>query len=110
MATTVPTVPTERCFLGNGTEYRGVASTTASGLSCLAWNSDLLYQELHVDSVGAAVLLGLGPHAYCRNPDKDERPWCYVVKDNALSWEYCRLSACGADTLIGWGQRRGGAP
>ncbi|XP_006504095.1 hepatocyte growth factor activator isoform X2 [Mus musculus] len=87
-------VPTEHCFLGNGTEYRGVASTAASGLSCLAWNSDLLYQELHVDSVAAAVLLGLGPHAYCRNPDKDERPWCYVVKDNALSWEYCRLTAC----------------
>nr|XP_020020902.1 hepatocyte growth factor activator isoform X2 [Castor canadensis] len=86
--------PAERCFLGNGTDYRGVASTSASGLSCLAWNSDLLYQELHVDSVGAAALLGLGPHAYCRNPDKDERPWCYVVKDNALSWEYCRLAAC----------------
>uniref|UniRef100_A0A8C9PNM1 Hepatocyte growth factor activator serine protease n=1 Tax=Spermophilus dauricus TaxID=99837 RepID=A0A8C9PNM1_SPEDA len=87
-------VPTERCFLGSGTEYRGVASTAASGLGCLAWNSDLLYQELHVDSVGAAALLGLGPHAYCRNPDKDERPWCYVVKDNALSWEYCRLASC----------------
>lgn len=67
MATTVPAVPTERCFLGNGTEYRGVASTAASGLSCLAWNSDLLYQELHVDSVAAAALLGLGPHAYCRS-------------------------------------------
>ncbi|XP_077731834.1 hepatocyte growth factor activator serine protease isoform X2 [Canis aureus] len=87
-------VPSQRCFVGNGTEYRGVASTAASGLSCLAWNSDLLYQELHVDSVGAAALLGLGPHAYCRNPDKDERPWCYVVKDSALSWEYCRLAAC----------------
>uniref|UniRef100_A0A8C6HWD1 Serine protease HGFAC n=1 Tax=Mus spicilegus TaxID=10103 RepID=A0A8C6HWD1_MUSSI len=87
-------VPTEHCFLGNGTEYRGVASTVAPGPSCLACNFDLLYQELHVDSVAAAVLLGLGPHAYCRNPDKDERPWCYVVKDNALSWEYCRLTAC----------------
>lgn len=64
---TVPTVPNELCTQGNGTEYRGVASTTASGLSCLAWNSDLLYQELHVDSVGAAALLGLGPHAYCRS-------------------------------------------
>ncbi|KAK2492204.1 hypothetical protein MC885_012675 [Smutsia gigantea] len=87
-------VPTQRCFTGNGTDYRGVASRAASGLSCLAWNSDLLYQELHVDSVGAAALLGLGPHAYCRNPDEDERPWCYVVKDSALSWEYCRLAAC----------------
>ncbi|XP_012928597.1 hepatocyte growth factor activator isoform X3 [Heterocephalus glaber] len=87
-------VPSERCFMGNGTEYRGVASTAASGLGCLAWNSDLLYQELHVDSVGTAALLGLGPHAFCRNPDKDEKPWCYVVKEHALSWEYCRLAAC----------------
>ncbi|ELK06551.1 Hepatocyte growth factor activator [Pteropus alecto] len=87
-------VPAQRCFTGSGTEYRGVASTAASGLSCLAWNSDLLYQELHVDSVGAAALLGLGPHAYCRNPDQDERPWCYVLKDQALSWEYCPLEAC----------------
>ena len=62
-----PTVPAQPCFVGSGTEYRGVASTAASGLSCLAWNSDLLYQELHVDSVGAAALLGLGPHAYCRS-------------------------------------------
>ncbi|KAM9238037.1 hepatocyte growth factor activator [Dugong dugon] len=89
-------VPAQRCFVGNGTQYRGVASTAASGLACLAWNSDLLYQELHVDSVGAAALLGLGPHAYCRNPDNDEKPWCYVVKDHTLSWEYCRLAACGS--------------
>ena len=162
--TVLPTVPSQHCFEGSGAEYRGVAGTAASGLSCLAWNSDLLYQELHVDSVGAAALLGLGPHAYCRsalacptphhlmrrgwglswgrgqahgaqghnvhpqaercwgggiggptlpgpptpltarppasprarNPDKDQRPWCYVVKDSALSWEYCRLDACGA--------------
>ncbi|XP_069924090.1 hepatocyte growth factor activator isoform X3 [Oryctolagus cuniculus] len=87
-------VPAQRCFLGNGSEYRGVADTAASGLSCLPWNSDLLYQELHVDSVAAAALLGLGPHAYCRNPDRDERPWCYVMKDHTLSWEYCRLEAC----------------
>uniref|UniRef100_A0A2K6K420 HGF activator n=1 Tax=Rhinopithecus bieti TaxID=61621 RepID=A0A2K6K420_RHIBE len=95
-----PAVPDERCFLGNGTGYRGAASTSASGLSCLAWNSDLLYQELHVDSVDAAALLGLGPHAYCRNPDNDERPWCYVVKDSALSWEYCRLEACESLTRV----------
>ncbi|XP_064142254.1 hepatocyte growth factor activator isoform X2 [Loxodonta africana] len=93
-------VPAERCFVGNGVQYRGVASRAASGLSCLAWNSDLLYQELHVDSVGAAALLGLGPHAYCRNPDKDERPWCYVVKDNTLSWEYCHLVACDGETEV----------
>lgn len=43
------------------------------------------------------------PLSASRNPDKDERPWCYVVKDNTLSWEYCHLAACGMDTLRGWG-------
>lgn len=77
---TVPTVPNELCIQGNGTDYRGVASTTASGLSCLAWNSDLLYQELHVDSVGAAALLGLGPHAYCRSASSGHSDSFYVGK------------------------------
>lgn len=61
-----PAEPAQRCIVGAGTDYRGVAGTAASGLPCLAWNSDLLYQELHVDTVDAAALLGLGPHAYCR--------------------------------------------
>ncbi|XP_027692243.1 hepatocyte growth factor activator [Vombatus ursinus] len=87
-------VPGETCYLGNGTDYRGIAKKTISGQSCLPWNSDLLYQELHVDSVEKAVHLGLGPHSYCRNPDSDEKPWCYIMKDNTLSWEYCNISAC----------------
>ncbi|KAJ7419036.1 hypothetical protein WISP_56455 [Willisornis vidua] len=58
-------VPSHRCYVGNGTEYRGIAKTTISGHSCLPWDSDLLYQELHVDSIGKAVQLGLGPFPYC---------------------------------------------
>ncbi|KAF4796499.1 HGF activator [Turdus rufiventris] len=60
-------VPNQRCYIGNGTDYRGTAKTTISGHSCLPWNSDLLYRELHVDSIGKAVQLGLGPFPYCRS-------------------------------------------
>ncbi|KFW78474.1 Hepatocyte growth factor activator, partial [Manacus vitellinus] len=89
-------VPSHRCYVGNGTEYRGTAKTTISGHSCLPWNSDLLYQELHVDSTGKAVQLGLGPFPYCRNPDGDEKPWCYIMKNNSLSWEYCDIPTCAS--------------
>lgn len=41
---------------------------------------------------------------HSRNPDKDERPWCYVLKDHALSWEYCHLVACGVQSLRGGGE------
>ncbi|EMP35560.1 Protein Dok-7 [Chelonia mydas] len=87
-------LPRQRCYSGNGTEYRGVVKTTVSGHSCVPWNSDLLYQELHVDSVEKAVQLGLGPYSYCRNPDNDEKPWCYIMKENTLSWEYCNITSC----------------
>lgn len=63
-----------------------MASKAASGLSCLAWNSDLLYQELHVDSVGAAALLGLGPHAYCRSALAQPTPGRLLQGGQGRSW------------------------
>uniref|UniRef100_A0A8C9JXK2 HGF activator n=1 Tax=Panthera tigris altaica TaxID=74533 RepID=A0A8C9JXK2_PANTA len=36
-----------------------------------------------------------GGQIRCEGTHKDQRPWCYVVKDSALSWEYCRLDVCG---------------
>lgn len=54
------------CYNSRGTDYRGVARTTVSGSRCLAWNSDLLYDELHVGTVDTSPLRGLGNHAFCR--------------------------------------------
>lgn len=54
------------CYNSRGTDYRGVANTTVSGGQCLTWNSDLLYDELHVGTVDASPLSGLGAHAFCR--------------------------------------------
>uniref|UniRef100_A0A8D0EDJ0 HGF activator n=1 Tax=Salvator merianae TaxID=96440 RepID=A0A8D0EDJ0_SALMN len=87
-------VPSHLCFSGNGTDYRGITKKTVSGYDCLPWNSDFLHQELHDDFVKNPLQLGLGPHAYCRNPDDDEKPWCYTVEENSLSWEYCNISVC----------------
>ncbi|XP_036407537.1 hepatocyte growth factor activator [Megalops cyprinoides] len=86
--------PEAECYENNGTEYRGTANVTISGARCLPWNSDLLNDELHVDNVENAALLGLGEHAFCRNPDDDEMPWCYIMKETEISWEYCDISPC----------------
>nr|XP_057922521.1 hepatocyte growth factor activator isoform X1 [Doryrhamphus excisus] len=86
--------PDSECYNSRGTSYRGVASTAASGTQCLPWNSDLLYNELHVGTVAAAPLKGLGEHAYCRNPDGDKKPWCYTLSKGAISWEYCAVPSC----------------
>ncbi|GAA6216291.1 hepatocyte growth factor activator isoform X1 [Lates japonicus] len=86
--------PEAECYNSRGRGYRGLASTTVSGARCLPWNSDLLHDELHVGTVVASPLKGLGEHAYCRNPDGDKKPWCYTLNDGAISWEYCDVPSC----------------
>ncbi|XP_023286987.1 hepatocyte growth factor activator isoform X1 [Seriola lalandi dorsalis] len=86
--------PETECYNSRGKRYRGLADTTVSGARCLPWNSDLLYDELHVGTVVASPLRGLGEHAYCRNPDGDKMPWCYTLNDDAISWEYCDVPSC----------------
>ncbi|XP_037614724.1 hepatocyte growth factor activator isoform X2 [Sebastes umbrosus] len=86
--------PETECYNSRGTDYRGVVGTTVSGARCVAWNSDLLYDELHVGTLVASPLRGLGEHTYCRNPDKDKMPWCYTLNDGAISWEYCDVPNC----------------
>lgn len=58
--------PETECYSSRGTGYRGVVGTTVSGARCLPWNSDLLFDELHVGTVAASPLRGLGEHAFCR--------------------------------------------
>ncbi|XP_041132843.1 hepatocyte growth factor activator-like isoform X1 [Polyodon spathula] len=86
--------PEAGCYQDNGTNYRGVAWTTISGSTCLPWNSDLLSEEFDMESVEKAHALGLGAHAFCRNPDEDEMPWCYILKETKVSWEYCDILPC----------------
>uniref|UniRef100_UPI003AAB88B3 hepatocyte growth factor activator isoform X1 n=1 Tax=Centroberyx gerrardi TaxID=166262 RepID=UPI003AAB88B3 len=86
--------PETECYNNRGTDYRGVVGSTVSGAHCLPWNSDLLHDELHVGTVVAAPLRGLGEHAYCRNPDGDKMPWCYTLNHGAISWENCDVPSC----------------
>ncbi|XP_076017050.1 hepatocyte growth factor activator serine protease [Genypterus blacodes] len=86
--------PETECYNSRGKRYRGVVGVTLTHARCLPWNSDLLYNELHVGTVVAAPLRGLGDHAFCRNPDGDKMPWCYYLNHGAISWEYCDIPSC----------------
>uniref|UniRef100_A0A8P0SSL2 t-plasminogen activator n=1 Tax=Canis lupus familiaris TaxID=9615 RepID=A0A8P0SSL2_CANLF len=50
---------------------------------------------------------GLRNHNYCRNPDGDSRPWCYVFQAGKYSTEFCSTPACpegggGGEGLLLW--------
>uniref|UniRef100_A0A8C9MBD3 t-plasminogen activator n=1 Tax=Panthera tigris altaica TaxID=74533 RepID=A0A8C9MBD3_PANTA len=82
------------CYFGKGLAYRGTYSLTTSGASCLQWSSRALIGKVYTAWKNNAQALGLGKHNYCRNPDGDAKPWCHVLKDHKLTWEYCDVPQC----------------
>ncbi|XP_008253687.1 coagulation factor XII isoform X1 [Oryctolagus cuniculus] len=83
------------CYKDRGLSYRGLARTTLSGASCQSWASEATYRNMTAEQ---ALSRGLGDHAFCRNPDNDIRPWCFVLSGDRLSWEYCDLAPCQVPT------------
>ncbi|XP_040848431.1 hyaluronan-binding protein 2 [Ochotona curzoniae] len=85
------------CYTGDGYSYRGQVSRTVNQHPCLYWNSHLLLQENYNMFMEDAEIHGLGEHNFCRNPDGDKKPWCFVkVNSVKIKWEYCAVSACSA--------------
>uniref|UniRef100_A0A8C9AAW6 Hyaluronan binding protein 2 n=1 Tax=Prolemur simus TaxID=1328070 RepID=A0A8C9AAW6_PROSS len=85
------------CYFGDGSSYRGQVSTTVTQRTCLHWNSPLLLQENYNVFMENAESHGIGEHNFCRNPDGDQKPWCYVkVSSEKVDWEYCEVLACSA--------------
>ncbi|XP_063031474.1 tissue-type plasminogen activator isoform X2 [Melospiza melodia melodia] len=83
-----------KCYKDTGVTYRGTWSTTESGAECLNWNSDGLVNRRYSGHREDAAELGLGNHNYCRNPDEDSRPWCYIYKGGRYTWEHCSVPSC----------------
>ncbi|XP_019646209.1 PREDICTED: neuronal acetylcholine receptor subunit beta-2-like [Branchiostoma belcheri] len=73
----------EKCFDGNGANYRGDEATgAATGVKCERWDSD----ETLVASYPWANLVD----NKCRNPGDYERPWCLTPS----GFEYCDIIPC----------------
>lgn len=82
------------CFEGQGITYRGTWSTAENGAECINWNSSVLSQKPYSARRPNGIKLGLGNHNYCRNPDRDVKPWCYVFKAGKYTTEFCSTPAC----------------
>ncbi|XP_074143458.1 tissue-type plasminogen activator [Sminthopsis crassicaudata] len=82
------------CYEDLGLTYRGTWSTSESGAECVNWNMSVLYFKQYNGRRPDALKLGLGNHNYCRNPDKDSKPWCYIFKNGYYIWEHCSIQSC----------------
>jgi len=86
------------CFEGDGTDYRGSMSVTESGRICQKWAS----QNPHVphSCCDPDAVPELKSHNYCRNPNGDDRPWCYTMDENKR-WDYCKIPYCSVEDASG---------
>ncbi|XP_036911356.1 tissue-type plasminogen activator isoform X3 [Sturnira hondurensis] len=85
------------CYKDQGVTYRGTWSTAESGADCVNWNSSILAWKPYNGRRPDAIKLGLGNHNYCRNPDGDSKPWCYVFKAGKYSSEFCSTPVCSKE-------------
>lgn len=76
------------CYKGIGTEYRGTVSYTRTGTACMKWTEAT---DINPDTYPET---GLGDHNFCRNPDRDEAPWCWISPGN---FEFCDIPKCSTE-------------
>ena len=76
-----------------GYNYTGQHKIAVSGQVCQRWDSQTPHPHNNNE-------LSMFPDATledaannCRNPDDEQRPWCYTT-DPYLRWEYCDIPKC----------------
>ncbi|NXN92040.1 HABP2 protein, partial [Rhinopomastus cyanomelas] len=82
------------CYEENSSTYRGRVNQVANGKTCLHWNSHFLLGHPINAFMEDADSYGIGEHNFCRNPDEDEKPWCYIRTNNKVDWDFCDVSPC----------------
>ncbi|XP_073416641.1 kremen protein 2 [Dendrobates tinctorius] len=106
-----PSTPVmSECFTVNGRDYRGSMSRAgAEMIPCLYWNQTVHHRyNAQSDPSGET---GLGDHNYCRNPDSDVQPWCYVSEtEDGVYWKYCDIPSCHMPGYVGCFMDRGSPP
>nr|XP_051692142.1 kremen protein 2 [Oryctolagus cuniculus] len=91
------------CFQVNGADYRGRQNRTGphgAGRPCLSW--DQTQQHSYSSASDPQGRWGLGAHNFCRNPDGDVQPWCYVAEtEEGIYWRYCDIPTCHMPGYLG---------
>ncbi|EHB03159.1 Kremen protein 2 [Heterocephalus glaber] len=91
------------CCQVNGADYRGQQNHTGprgTGRPCLFW--DQTQQHSYSSASDPQGRWGLGAHNFCRNPDGDVQPWCYVAEtEEGIYWRYCDIPTCHMPGYLG---------
>ncbi|XP_037387865.1 kremen protein 1 isoform X1 [Pygocentrus nattereri] len=99
------------CYTVNGEDYRGRQNLTSlqGGKPCLFWNETFEHPYNTVKYPNGEG--GLGAHNFCRNPDGDVRPWCYIAdQEDGIYWKFCEIPSCQMPGILGCFKDNGHPP
>ncbi|XP_021255924.1 hyaluronan-binding protein 2 [Numida meleagris] len=82
------------CYEEDSFYYRGRVNQAENGRTCLHWNSHMLLDFSINAFMEDAESYGIGEHNFCRNPDEDQKPWCFIRKNGKVEWDFCDVSLC----------------
>ncbi|XP_062984940.1 urokinase-type plasminogen activator [Elgaria multicarinata webbii] len=89
------------CYTSNGEDYRGTVSVNQNNEYCMSWDAFGLQRFPYNDGMENAMELGLGKHNYCRNPNGQSKPWCYIKKGYRTSSTPCKIPTCKKQSTCG---------
>jgi predicted outer membrane repeat protein len=82
----------------DGSDYRGLQSVSRSGISCVAWDAHSPTEHYERNTPALNPFDGLEDGPYCRNPDRQPAPWCYLAEATSSNRE---VEACGIGQPVG---------
>uniref|UniRef100_A0A8C6VP53 Kringle-containing protein marking the eye and the nose n=1 Tax=Naja naja TaxID=35670 RepID=A0A8C6VP53_NAJNA len=79
--------------LSQNNHYFNRTAPGSAGKPCLYWNQTR--EHAYNTAKYPNGEWGLGSHNYCRNPDGDVQPWCYISEnEEGIYWKYCDIPTC----------------
>ncbi|XP_060603865.1 plasminogen-like [Ruditapes philippinarum] len=85
------------CYSGTASKYKGNQSISRSGLRCQRWDSQIPNEHEFLNRRKFPDKRISDAANYCRSPDKDVKPWCFV-NDSMIAWDYCPLERCQTES------------
>ena len=81
-----------------GEDYRGLQSVSSSGISCVAWDAHSPLEHGWGNTPELNPFDGLEDGAFCRNPDGQAAPWCYLAEPTS---SLRLVEACSVGAPVG---------
>lgn len=85
----------QNCIEDDNTSYQGTINVTKNGESCLYWDDERIVE--YVQNSFPNQFHTLVGHNFCRNPDEDEFPWCFI---SLRKYEYCSIPNCEGNIAV----------